>query len=131
MGEALTPATFLNPLFPIVLGSRAARVVGRSAVDLAKGAVDTTAEGVATATRPMATAATDVASFLSVSVKEIGETVRDTSKKILIGQTVLVGGAVVIAVAAAWYFSRSPETRAATKTAALTGARYLLTKGRS
>lgn len=129
MGDALEPIDFLNPLTPFRLGSRGATVAGRVVSDAAKSGVDTAARGVATATQPLATAAGDVAGFLSVVAHEAGETARDTTKKLLIGEMVLVGGVVAIALTAAWYYSRSPEARAATGRTVLAGTKLLLTKG--
>ena len=123
-------ATLLNPLTPLYMAADGVRVVGRVVTSVPGAVVDTTARGIATATEPMAGAVSDMAGFLSLGVKEGAATFRDTNKKILIGEVVLVGGVVALAAIAAWYLSKSPEARAATKNAVLTGGKFLLTKGR-
>lgn len=133
MANDLTLADFLNPFTPLRLAAGGAKAVGTAVVggagSVVRGTVDTGARGIATATQPMADAASDVASFLSASVKEVGETIRDTNKKILIGEVVLVGGVVALAGIAAWYLSKSPEARARVWDVGSTGAKFLLTKG--
>ena len=123
MAQDFNVIDFLNPL---TLPGRAVKGAGI----VAGGITDTAARGVAVATEPLASAAGDVAGFMSVAVREAGETIRDTSRKVLIGEIIVVGGIVATAAIAAWYFSRSPEARSNTWSALGTGTKLLLTKGR-
>ena len=119
---------FLNPLTPLQMMARGAEVV-------AKGAVDTAARGVATATAPAAAAgaalgqgATDTAKFLGKGLDEVDK----LSKRVLLGEAIFVGGAVVLGIAAAWYFSRknpgaiTSGAKTAGKAAALLAAKRAL-----
>ena len=113
----ISPITFLNPI-------ETARAAGRGVGVISRSAVETAAKGIAISTAPMAEGiARGVEAAEGIS-ENVARTIQDTSKKILIGQTVFVVGAVALAAVAAWFFSRSPGARSAVAT----GAKLLAVK---
>ena len=110
-----SPLTFLNPI-------EAGKAAGRALPAISRGAIDAAAEGIATATAPVAGGLARVAEAGEGVSENIGKTIRDTTTKVILYETVVVVGVLGVLGIAAWFFSRSPEARAGAKLLAVKAA---------
>ena len=106
-----------------------AEIVAKAPEKIFKGTVDTTAEGSAKATRPMAEASRDIVADIGDFWKGVGSGLEKAGNQALIGEAILVGGAVAIVGITAWFFSRSAESRSGLTSGVKSLAKMLATGG--
>ena len=135
MSDEFRPIDFLNPLTPLRLGGAGARAVQEKGAEIAaagaegfRQGVDQEVENIRTGLLPFLPRIPGLPGLPSLpdltgGLKEAGDDINKLANKALLGELVLVGGIVAIAGIAAWYLSRSPEAREATKTTVIKGGK--------